>query len=358
MTIELITGTPGSGKTCYAVSQRIVKEAGRTVMVDDGLGQSQPVMRRICVAGIKGLAVEHERLPHPLTNDKLNQTDLEHWNKLDASGEPVHKRLPFTDPVDVPASFYNWWLWCKPGDFIVVDEIQFITARGTLGQKQPPYIGLLAMHRHYGVDFLVITQDPQFLDPFIRKLVGMHRHVRSVMGTSLCMVYEWDHASNTERLSHAVKSKYLRRAQHYALYKSAAAYIKPPTSGRSVVWMLSGCLVVGSGLAYSVLGRTAQAGTVKPAAGGVGGVALPAAFQPATRPVGWRDAPKITGCYAYADKCKCIGVNGMPVSIELNMCKASAAGFEGLIQWEPRPVPVEPETRASGIASKLPLPTL
>lgn len=358
MTIELITGTPGSGKTCYAVSQRLVGEAGRQVIVEDALGQAQTVTRRICVSGIKGLTVQHERLPHPLTNDKVNKADLDKWNAVDANGDPVHTRLPFTEALDVEASVYNWWLWCKPGDLIVVDEIQFIMARGTLGQKSPPYLGLLAMHRHYGVDFLVITQHPDFLDPFIRKLVGMHRHVRSVMGTSLCMVYEWDHASNPERYTLAVKSKYLRRAKHYALYKSAAAYIKPPSSGRGIVWMMGTLLLVGAGLAYTFAGHSAFAKAGKPAESVPARVVAAGALQAPVRPVGWRDAPKVTGCYAYADKCKCIGVNGMQVNIELNMCKASAAGFDGLIQWEPRPVPVEPETRAAGVAGKLPLPTL
>jgi hypothetical protein len=68
----------------------------------------------------------------------------------------------------------------------------------------------LEIHRHYGIDFLFITQHPQLLDTTIRALVGMHRHVRSVMGSPLCMVYVWDHASNPERFTQANKEKFIR----------------------------------------------------------------------------------------------------------------------------------------------------
>ena len=64
MTIELITGTPGAGKTCYAVANRIVGESGRTVAVENESGATDIVERRILVAGIRDLAVPHERLPH------------------------------------------------------------------------------------------------------------------------------------------------------------------------------------------------------------------------------------------------------------------------------------------------------
>lgn len=351
MTIELITGTPGSGKTCYAVSQRLVSELKRKVVCEDNFGVEYVVQRRLVVAGIRGLALPHELLPHPLTGQSLDQRDIDAWNALDASGDPVHKRLPFTPAVDVEASLFNWWLWCKPGDLIVVDEVQFVMARGTLNKKSAPFIALIAMHRHYGVDFLFITQHPDFLDPFVRKLVGMHRHVRSVMGMSLCMVYEWDHASNPERYSTSAKSRYLRRAEHFKLYKSSAAHIPPPTAGRGIFKVFGGLLIVGASLYAYSSSRPGSFLNVQPAPL-TSAVASATAFQPGQnkRMAGFQDAPKVTGCYSQAERCVCIGIAGLPVGVSRPACLASLVGYDGLVQWEPRPdyKPVYAAPKASG----------
>lgn len=331
MAISLITGTPGAGKTCYAVSQVVVGQAGKKITVEDPVGTPYEVTRRIVVAGVRGLAVEHERLPHPLTGEKVSQVDIDRWNAVDDEGNPRVDRLPFAEPIEVEASLFNWWLWCKPGDLIVVDEVQFLVARGTLNKKAPPYINRLAMHRHYGVDFLFITQHPDFLDPFMRKLVSLHRHVRSLLGFPLCMVYTWDHASNPERYSLATKGKYLRRKAHYALYKSAQAHVKPPTSGRGIFVVLPLLLAAVAALAFSYKARHAETSAVAALALPAVSLARPVADA---RPPGWLDVPKLTGCYAYRDQCGCIGEDGRPVKVALAMCRTSSEGFGGLVQWE------------------------
>ncbi len=132
---------------------------------------------------------------------------------------------------EAPACMQNGWLWCKPGDLIMIDEAQFVMPRGTLGRKPPYWLQAMEIHRHYGVDFLIVTQHPQLIDTTVRALVGLHRHVRSVMGSQLCMVYTWDHASNPERFSNATKSQFIRRKAHYKLFHSAATHIKPPQLG-------------------------------------------------------------------------------------------------------------------------------
>ena len=135
MTIELVTGSPGAGKTTFVVATRIAKEVGRQFALDDqacielGLPLGHVVTRRIVQAGIRGLLVEHERLPHTLTGERLDADAIDKWNAVidERTNEPVHKRLPSQPPrTDVEPSLFNWWLWCKPGDLIVVDEVQFI----------------------------------------------------------------------------------------------------------------------------------------------------------------------------------------------------------------------------------------
>ncbi len=138
---------------------------------------------------------------------------------MEDADTPKHQRLPGTPPQEVECLVQNWWLWCKPGDLIAVDEAQFLAPRGAMGRKPPYWIQALEIHRHYGVDFIIITQHPQLIDTTIRNLVGLHRHVRSVLGSPVCMVYVWDHASNPER----------RRSRSSQASISATMYNASPT---------------------------------------------------------------------------------------------------------------------------------
>ena len=339
MTIELITGTPGAGKTCYTVNQRMLPESGRTWKVDDVESpfHGQTMTRRIVMAGIRDLSVEHERLPHKLTGEVVTEAEVSRWNKMLGEDLPEYQRLPGAEPLEVPALLQNWWLWCRPGDLIVVDEAQFMMPRGTLGRTPPYYIMALDIHRHYAVDFIFVTQHPNKIATEIRGLVGMHRHVRSVMGSGLCMVYEWDHASNPDRFQMANKSTWLRRAKHYKTYKSAVAHLSPPSSGRKALLLVPLLVIAGFFAVNRIKARLAPSPPVAVAGpvgvvqtSGNGGVAktLP------PLPVAWRDVPKLTGCYTHAGKCSCIGEDGWVVKVADTMCRTSARGFDGLVRWE------------------------
>ena len=354
--IELITGSPGAGKTTFAVATRLAAESKRKITLDPDTCVKQQVepgtqvQRRIVVAGIRGLVVDHERLPHILTRDATSPAEVERWNAMETepgesgkpmqSDSPVHQRLPGDPALDVPCLMQNWWLWCKPGDLICIDEAQFVMPRGTLGRKPPYWLQAFEIHRHYGVDFLLITQHPQLIDTTVRALVGLHRHVRSVMGSAVCMVYTWDHASNPERYNMANKGHFVRRAKYYKLFHSSAAHVKPPTSGRWGLIAAPVLLLAGlGGLAFKVQGfggetsparssavhAPASAGAASAAAGGGGG-----------RPQGWIDVPKLSGCYSVGERCECFDSAGKVVKIARSMCETSSRSFDGLVQWEPR----------------------
>lgn len=354
MTIELITGTPGAGKTTFAVAERLAKEVGRKITLDDdtclkmGLDPGHQVERRLVCAGVRGLKLEHERLPHILTRDASSPAEVLKWNAMvkGADGketeEPVHQRFAGDPPVDVPAIVQNWWLWCKPGDLIVIDESQFIAPRGTLGRSPPFWIQCLEIHRHYGVDFIFITQHPGLIDTTIRHLVGMHRHVRSVMGSAVCMVYTWDHASNPERYTNSNKSQFIRRKKHYALFHSSAAHVKPPTSGRSVLVVVPMLLVVvGVGFFHFKQRFSPEGAKHEAIAKGPIGTAvaatLPHAAVPAlNKPQGYADVPDLSGCWAVGDACSCLATSGRVVRIDMHMCKVTSSSYEGLVQWAPQ----------------------
>ncbi|MCH8180600.1 MAG: hypothetical protein IIA02_12580 [Proteobacteria bacterium] len=339
MTIELITGTPGAGKTTYAVAERVATECVRELVMDDG----SKYTRRVLTAGVRGLILDHERLPHKLTGDKVTDQEVDFWNQMETGDSPVFQRLAGADPVDRvvdPATaesrdlrplVQNWWLWCKPGDLIVVDEAQFLAPRGSLGRKPPYWIQCLEIHRHYGVDFLIITQHPQLIDTTIRNLVGLHRHVRSVMGSALCMTYTWDHASNPERTQLGNKKPWMRRAKHYRLFHSAVAHVAPPTSGRGGV-LAALLLLVCFGVGIKMFFRKFD-----PPASDVASVAASAPIA-ASAPLAVASAPdkppRIVGCIDGAGGGYCIDSQGGRVDMPAQVVAWNARNVGGFIKHD------------------------
>lgn len=350
MTIEIITGSPGAGKTTFAVWKRLRSEVGRELVTDDGT----IVKRRVIVSGIRGLLLEHERVPHRLTADEPKQELVDFWNEMraDMPDEPVHQRLAGSAPHrNAPELAQTWWLWCKPGDLIVIDEVQFMAPRGSLGRKPPYWIEAMAIHRHYGVDFIVITQHPQMIDTFIRNLCGLHRHVRSVMGSPVCMVYVWDHASNPERVSLANKTFYIRRPKHYRLFKSSVAHVKPPTAGRSALVVVPAlALFVAFGVSafkekFNPSTAPAAVASTSSASSSTRSSSRPAAATVATAELEPKQA--LQGCWSYRERCECQDQRGFRVVVDLGVCRVSAASYDGLVKWAPRVVPPLPSPTAS-----------
>lgn len=353
MTIQLITGTPGAGKTTYAVAEVIAKEVGRKIPLDNetcinlGLELGTIAERRIVNAGVRGLKIEHERLPHILTRDRVLPSEVAHWNEMVSevidgkrvdTDQPLHQRLASDPPRDdIPAMVQNWWLWCKPGDLIVIDECQFVAPRGTLGRKPPYWIEALSIHRHYGVDFLLVTQDVQGIDTFIRGKVGLHSHVRSVMGTSMCMVYTWDHCSNTERTSLANKKSWLRRKKHYALFHSSIAHVAPPTSGRMgliVALVLLVGVLIGFPMFLGKFGKKGDAGLAE--------AASPAHASPASGPGTLAQPlpdsmPSIVGCIDSPGGGYCLDDKGGRVDIAPAVVAWNSRNMGGLIKHDLTP---------------------
>jgi len=165
--IYLITGVPGSGKTLYAVSTLVQKLAAEKIVGKDG----KETTRRVVVDGIPDLVMPHEMmapLPEPDTFTVVN------------GGGPKVGDLQPREGNGV----WNWYEWCKPGDVIVIDEVQRHWRPRGMGSKVPPEIAALETHRHKGVDFVIVTQNPMLIDGNARRLVGRaHPHTCFVRKT-------------------------------------------------------------------------------------------------------------------------------------------------------------------------------
>ena len=86
------------------------------------------------------------------------------------------------------------WLSLPDGAILLVDECHNdMPVRGN-GSLVPEPIRMLAEHRRRGFDFYLITQHPQNIDLFVRRLIGppgWHRHLKRTFGVDMVSCLEW-----------------------------------------------------------------------------------------------------------------------------------------------------------------------
>ncbi len=310
--ITVITGTPGAGKTLYAITKLLLPLLGTYTAVtdEDGVTTMHP---RVIYTNIRGLQIEHELID---------------------GGDNEGLR--------------DWHLWAKPGAVVVFDEFQKAWPPRANGSKVPDDIQALDTHRHMGVDFILITQNVINTDRHVHGLVGRHLHVRRMANTHMCIVYEWDHCSRGLLYAKSLtKAPWRYSKKVFKLYRSADAHTKQPRRIPGLVWfILAGIIGVGvmAPTTYARLSERIAGGQPKPAqvAQATPGSAIGARPQPAplTAPAGAAGAagaaidaqapapaqpasvPVFAGCMATATACRCYDTQGNALDREPEACKA------------------------------------
>lgn len=206
--ITLLTGAPGSGKTLYCIDKIIQPVVGTTVEGSGDDGELQTFDRTV-YTNINGLLLPHEA---------VDGEWLQH----------LHENK-------------------KPGAFVVFDEVQRVWPNRPTGSKKPAAVEYLETHRHDGIDIVILTQNPQLLDPAVRALVGRHLHMRRLGGTKAAMVYEWDACSNALNYKSAFRKSFYRYSRKvFELYKSAKIHTKQTRKMPGAVWILGAALAAGA----------------------------------------------------------------------------------------------------------------
>jgi zona occludens toxin len=355
MSITLVTGTPGAGKTLYSVSKLVQAEVGR--VIKDG---EREVPRRIMVGGVPKLLLDHE----PITVPHLKDGDPDPWTG--------RERKPGDPPLDVEHRADNWWLWCKPGDLIVIDEAWQVFRAAPSGRKLPDYLDKLAVHRHYGVDFIVIAQGPAQLHVFLRSLVDRHLFVRRLFRGGSTVVYEWDHCSSHTATKVATKTFWRHDKKAFGLYASSQLHVKGTAKMPLFIPVLLVVVLLLPGLIwYAYKRRMAPLEAAKPVAvaqadsgaGHAQGAVRPVvadfvapvgkpAFTSAVPPRGtWPDA--VAGCWTEGPSCSCV-TQEMPPRVIVDrvaLCLAVVNGDLVPPLSHPRPERVDPVAGPSGAAS-------
>ena len=204
--ITLITGVPGSGKTLSVVSdlaKKVKKEwAGR----------------KIFTHGIPELTIPTEKIPEGHTINDMN----------------VWLQYPENN-----------------GSVVIIDEAQNIFPPRSSGSKTPELVEWLHVHRHSGVDIILITQMPGRIDKQVRDLVGAHYHIhKTPLGVR--MRYFWDYCENSPKsgMKNARPEVYKFDKKAFGLYKSTEIHTKVKTPKSRVLWVIPLALVVFGFTAY------------------------------------------------------------------------------------------------------------
>lgn len=123
------------------------------------------------------------------------------------------------------------WTQTPQGSYFAIDEAQLIIIFSDEARGIDPIVKDLTIHRHKGYDFLFITQEPSFVHKYIRKLASQHTHLINIFGWEQSMMLEW---SVVQDSPNAIKS--IARAENitrwkfpkeiYNLYKSSTMHTR------------------------------------------------------------------------------------------------------------------------------------
>lgn len=185
--LNLVTGGPGSGKTCWLIGELIkANEAGR----------------KLWVHGVPGLTIPHTRIYCTSVSCTVCDDKPE--------GAPLADCWP--DYVDT-------------GDVVVLDEVQHVwRPRGAKAVGVPDSLAKLETARHKGLDFWFLTQAPSLIDVHARRLVTRHIHIRYSALSNTRMMYEWPEVNSDPTqtwMPNTVKSLYSLNKDHFPYYQSA-----------------------------------------------------------------------------------------------------------------------------------------
>lgn len=165
--IRLFTGLPGAGKTVHAIAEMEKYNA-----------QGRPCF----VANLNGM------------------------------------NMPWAIPLEDPRK----WEDLPPNAVLFVDEAQRFW-RASRSLDVPPEIAALETHRHLGIDFILTTQQPNYLLKHLRGLVGEHtHHLRRTNGTA--QTWTWnavcDDVDSLSERDRADVGLFVYPKHAFAMYKS------------------------------------------------------------------------------------------------------------------------------------------
>ncbi len=285
------------------------------------------------------------------------------------------------------------------GTIFLVDECHNDFPLRAPSSAPPDYVKMLAEHRRRGFDFYLVTQHPQNIDSFVRRLIGSpgwHRHLKRNFGGDLVSCLEWPSVNPNCEKEGSGKTGTVTMVpfpkEVFGWYKSASIH----TGKKKIpwrVWLLFLCAVIAPLLLYFAFSavsakakkpqETAQVTAPASSAPSPAGVPASPASSPVqtvedylkarmprvpafahtapvyddvTKPV---HAPYPAACIQSATRCRCYSQQGTILRIDDSVCgRIVADGF--FVDWElkqpqhaalPPPRPIAASTPALELPS-------
>lgn len=148
------------------------------------------------------------------------------------------------------------WQSEPDGTIFLVDECHNDLPLRPASSTPPDHVRMLAEHRRRGFDFYLVSQHPQNIDNFVRRLIGApgwHRHLKRTFGADLVSCIEWPSVNpNCEKAGSGATGTVTMVGfpkEVYGWYRSASLH----TGKRKIpprVWVLLACALLVPILGY------------------------------------------------------------------------------------------------------------
>lgn len=153
------------------------------------------------------------------------------------------------------------WQKEPDGTIFVIDECHNdLPVRGA-SAPVPEEVRMLAEHRRRGMDFYLISQHPQNVDNFVRRLIGSpgwHRHLKRTFGADLVSCIEWDAVNPNCEKSGSGKTGTVTMVgfpkEVYGWYKSASLHTGKKKIPRAVWTALAAVILAPAMIYFAVTG--------------------------------------------------------------------------------------------------------
>ena len=182
--------------------------------------------------------------------DPVPGGELDNWKKID-----------FKD-----------WQGEPDGTIFLIDEAHNDLPNRPAGSTVPDAVKMLAEHRKRGFDFYLVTQHPQNIDSFVRRLIGppgWHRHLKRSFGVDMVSVLEWSAVNpNCEKDGSGKTGTVTMQAfpkEVYSWYRSASLHTGKKRIPKQV-WVLLLCLIAIPLLIWAASGKLLSKSEAKAAA--------------------------------------------------------------------------------------------
>lgn len=148
----------------------------------------------------------------------------------------------------------EWHEYAPQGAVFFFDEAQNIYRPRSSSGKVPENVAAFEVHRHKGLDFFLITQNPSLIDSNLRALVSRHIHLR--VNWRGRQQFEWPECKNSvQSTGDAIKSSYTLPKHVFELYQSASLHTKQPRKVPLAFYVIIALVLAFAYFSYSFYSR-------------------------------------------------------------------------------------------------------